>query len=56
VEEMETAAGNFNKKIGKLGRDIKHWKVGSPKIDIDKHMDHNDSKKVVATLAGYSIA
>jgi hypothetical protein len=28
VEEMETAAGNFNKKIGKLGRDIKHWKVG----------------------------
>lgn len=28
VEEMETAAGNFNKKIGKLGRDIKQWKVG----------------------------
>lgn len=29
VEEMETAAGNFNKKIGKLGRDIKQWKVRS---------------------------
>eukprot|EP00952_Eustigmatos_sp_NYUAD-ZCMA_P008048 33779-Eustigmatos_ZCMA.PRE.1 len=24
---MEAAAGNFNKKLGKLGRDIKQWKV-----------------------------
>jgi len=27
VEEMELAAGNFNKKVGKLGREIKSWKV-----------------------------
>lgn len=33
---METAAGNFNKKIGKLGRDIKHWKVAY----IDKQRPH----------------
>ncbi|CAB1114177.1 unnamed protein product [Ectocarpus sp. CCAP 1310/34] len=27
VEEMENAAGTFTKKIGKLGRDMKKWKV-----------------------------
>eukprot|EP00752_Nemacystus_decipiens_P009956 g8879.t1 len=27
VEEMEMAAGTFTKKIGKLGRDMKKWKV-----------------------------
>ncbi|CAM9519959.1 unnamed protein product, partial [Discosporangium mesarthrocarpum] len=27
VEDMENAAGQFNKKIGKLGRDIKKWRV-----------------------------
>jgi hypothetical protein len=27
VEEMENIAGNFNKKVSKLGRDIKRWKV-----------------------------
>ena len=27
VDEMELAAGIYNKKIGKIGREIKHWRV-----------------------------
>jgi dynein heavy chain len=27
VENMENIAGNYAKKVGKLGRDIKKWKV-----------------------------
>mmetsp|Transcript_18885 Transcript_18885/g.22437 ORF Transcript_18885/g.22437 Transcript_18885/m.22437 type:complete len:4042 (-) Transcript_18885:161-12286(-) len=27
VDELETAAGGFTKNLGKLGREIKHWKV-----------------------------
>ena len=27
VEEMETIAGGYSKKVAKLGRDIKKWKV-----------------------------
>ncbi len=27
VEEMENVAGNYSKKVAKLGRDIKKWKV-----------------------------
>ena len=37
VEEMENIAGNFNKKVSKLGRDIKRWKVWeSMKEKLDK--------------------
>lgn len=36
VEEMETVAGGFAKKVGKLGRDIKKWKVWEAmKNDLD---------------------
>lgn len=36
VEEMETVAGNYSKKVGKLGRDIKRWKVWeSMKAELD---------------------
>jgi dynein heavy chain len=37
VEEMENVAGNFSKKVGKLGRDIKKWKVWeSMKMELDR--------------------
>lgn len=36
VEEMEAVAGNYSKKVGKLGRDIKRWKVWeSMKAELD---------------------
>eukprot|EP00981_Chlorochromonas_danica_P004175 scaffold838_cov160-Ochromonas_danica.AAC.12 len=36
VEEMENIAGTYAKKVGKLGRDIKRWKVWeSMKADLD---------------------
>jgi len=37
VEEMENVAGNYVKKVGKLGRDIKRWKVWEfMKSELDK--------------------
>ena len=27
ISEMETVAGQFNKKVGKLGRDVKRWGI-----------------------------
>lgn len=37
VEEMENVAGVFSKKVGKLGRDIKKWKVWeSMKLELDR--------------------
>ncbi len=40
VEEMENIAGNYVKKVGKLGRDIKRWKVWeSIKAELDSFRD-----------------
>ena len=37
VDEMETVAGNVNKKVGKLGKDIKRWRVWEAmKSELDK--------------------
>ena len=37
VEEMETVAGGYSKKVTKLGRDIKRWKVWEAmKIELDR--------------------
>jgi dynein heavy chain len=37
IEEMENVAGNYLKKVGKLGRDIKKWKVWeNMKLELDK--------------------
>ena len=40
VEEMENIAGGFQKRVGKLGRDIKRWKVwDSIKSELDRFKD-----------------
>jgi len=40
VEEMEGVVGNYSKKVGKLGRDIKRWKVWeSMKAELDRFRD-----------------
>lgn len=37
VEDMENVAGTFAKRVGKLGRDIKRWKVWEAmKVELDK--------------------
>jgi len=37
VEDMETVAGGFSKRVGKLGRDIKRWRVWEAmKGELDK--------------------
>ena len=37
VEEMETVAGGYSKRVAKLGRDIKRWKVWEAmKVELDR--------------------
>ena len=37
VEELETVAGSYHKKVAKLGREIKRWKVWEGmKVELDK--------------------
>ena len=40
IEELENVAGSFQKRVGKLGRDIKRWKVWEAmKQELDKFRD-----------------
>ena len=40
VEDLENVAGNYTKRVGKLGRDIKKWPVwGAMKAELDKFRD-----------------